>query len=306
MIFLISCLCILSAIALVALLVLFKDDGEIKRRSILISLMIFVLSASSLALVRQVKPGEVGVIVNMFGSDQGVEDNELRVGYHWVLPWESLYKFPIFEQNHQWEGDSGFNFQTSEGMSIHADIGINYNVEPDKVHILFCKYRKGMEEITDLFIRNNIRDSINRVSSRLKVEELIGPRKEEFFELVYNDVRNQLDPLGFHVSRIFLIGSFMVPDTVRNALNLKIEASQRAQQRENELRESEAEAKKKIAIAEGDAKSQLIRAKAEADSNDMVSKSLTQQLLNWHAINKWNGIMPQTVAGEVPFIVQSK
>lgn len=259
------------------------------------------------AYFSRVSPGEVGVVVNLFGSKQGVEDKELLVGYHFIAPWESLYKFPIYEQNHQWTGDEGFSFQTSEGLTINAGIGINFNLVPTKVHELFCKYRKGMDEITRLFIRNNIRDAINRASSRMKVEDLIGPKKEEFFTEIHRHIAKELEPLGFNVSRIFLIGSFDVPETVMKALNLKIEATQRAQQRENELREAEAEAKKQVAIADGQARSQIIRAQAEAQSNALVSKSVTPELIQWQGVQKWDGKLPETLAGQgVPFILPGK
>ena len=245
-----------------------------------------------------IQPGEVGVIVDLFGDSKGVEQKELTVGMHWIAPWKNVYTFPIFEQNHQWIGENGFNFQTSEGLSVHADIGITFHLEPTKIHELFCKYRKGMEEITDLFIKNTVRDAINRVASKMLIEDLYGTKKEEFFTEVHKIVQTSLEPIGFYVSNIFVIGKFGVPDLVMDALNKKIEATQRAQQRENELREAEAQARKDIALVEGTAKSKMIAAKAEADANAMVNKSLTQELIKWQAINKWDGKLPHAMGGE--------
>jgi regulator of protease activity HflC (stomatin/prohibitin superfamily) len=273
----------------------------------LVSIFVILWGTLIFSSFSKVSPGEVGVIVNLFGSKKGVEEKELLVGYHFIKPWESLYKFPIFEQNHQWINEESFSFQTSEGLTIKAGIGINFNLVPTKIHELFCKYRKGMDEITHLFIRNNIRDAINRASSRMKVEDLIGPKKEDFFDFIRKEVAIDLEPLGFNISRIFLIGSFDVPETVMKALNLKIEATQRAQQRENELREAEAEAKKQIAIAEGQAKSQLIKAQAESASNQLISKSVTAELVQWQSVQKWDGKLPSTLASHgVPFILPTK
>lgn len=239
-----------------------------------------------------ISPGEVGVVVDLFGSNKGVEDKEIGVGMHVIAPWKSVYKFPTYEQNFQWTKDEGFNFQTSEGLSVTADVGINYHLMPDRIHELFCKYRRGMEEITHLFIRNTIRDGINRIASKMKIEEIYGPKKEEFFQNVLTYVKGDLEPLGFMISHIYIIGRFEVPQNILDSLNLKIAATQKAQQRENELREAEAEAKKQIALAEGRAKSQLIEAKAQADANNMITKSLTTELIQYHAVNKWNGITP--------------
>ena len=277
--------------------------------SILSSIFLFI------GCFNMVNPGEVGVLVNLLGDKKGVEDKELTVGMHIISPWKTLYKFPIFEQNHQWTGENGFSFQTSEGLSVTADIGITFNLIPTRIHELFCKYRRGMDEITSLFIRNNVRDAINRVSSKMKIEELYGPKKEEFFVEVQKLVQAEVEPLGFHISQLYIIGRFQVPENVMEALNKKIESIQRAQQRENELRETEAEAKKKIAQTEGeaqskvirvtaDAKSMLINAEAISESNRKISSTITPYIIQHEYINKWDGKMPYAIGGDkMPFMM---
>jgi regulator of protease activity HflC (stomatin/prohibitin superfamily) len=252
----------------------------------------------------QVNPGEVGVVVNMLGDEKGVESQEKMVGIHFIPPWKTVHIFPIFEQNHQWTGKEAFTFQTSEGLPVNAEIGITYHLMPDRIHELFARYRRGMEEITHLFIRNNLRDYINRYASKMKIEDLIGPKKEDFFKDVLESVQKELEDLGFIVTHVYTIGQFDVPQNVKEALNDKIAATQRAQQRENELREAEAQARKVIAETEGSAKSKLIKARAEAEANNLLSKSITPELLQWNSINKWDGKMPYAMSGQgMPFIL---
>lgn len=257
-----------------------------------------------------IPPGYVGVVVNMFGTDKGVEEHELHVGAHFIAPWKVVYKFPVFEQNHLWDGHKKFTFQTSEGLAVEGDVGITYHLRHDKIHILFAKYRRGMEEITDVFIRNFTRDAINKCASKLKIEDLYGTAKEKFFDDIQYLVRHDLEDLGIIIERIYLVGNMHFPESVVKALNAKIEAVQRAQQRENELRESEAEAKKQMAKAHGEAESALIRAKAQAESNQIISLSLTPELINWQAVQKWNGELPTAVGGNggmiLPFMLDGK
>ena len=257
-----------------------------------------------LTCFNQVSPGEVGVVVNMLGDERGVEVKENTIGIHFIPPWKTMYIFPIFEQNHQWTGSDRFTFQTSEGLPVTAEIGITYHLKSDRIHELFARYRRGMEEITHLFIRNNIRDYINRYASKMKIEDLIGPKKEDFFKDVRTSIQGELDDLGFVVTHVYTIGQFDVPENVKAALNDKIAATQRAQQRENELREAEAQARKVVAETEGAAKSKLIKAKAESEANNLMSKSITPELLQWNSINKWDGKMPYALGGQgMPFII---
>lgn len=251
---------------------------------------------------KMIQPGYVGVVVDMLGDHKGVESKELHVGMHWIAPWKTVYQFPIFEQNDTWEGDrEGFHFQTSEGMAVSADIGITYHLRPESIPLIFQRYRRGMDEITHVFIRNYIRDAVNKSASKTRIEDLYSG-KESFFEDVEKHVREDLSPIGIELSRIYLIGRFHFPGTVIAALNAKIEAMQRAQQRENELREAEAEAKKQIAKAEGQAKCVLLQAESEAKANSVLSKSVTAELIQWQAVQKWDGKMPHVTSGAMPFI----
>lgn len=273
-----------------------------------------------------VQPGTVGVLVNLFGDKKGVDDQELTVGMHFIPPWKQTYIFPIYEQNHIWEGSEGFIFQTAEGLSVQANIGITFHLSPDKIHTLFCKYRKGMDEITHIFIKNNLRDAINRLSSKMKIEDLVGSQKEVFFDHVQELVRHDLEEIGMIINRVYLIGNFHLPDRVVEALNQKIEAIQRAQQRENELREAEAQAKKEVAKIEGEARGAIIEAEAkarsavlaaeaeakkidlqsvsQANANKRISESLTKDLIQYMSIQQWNGKLPHIVGGDnmmIPF-----
>ena len=251
---------------------------------------------------KMISPGYVGVVVDMMGDQKGVEAKELHVGMHWISPWKNVYQFPIFEQNNTWAGDKdAFNFQTSEGMAVSAEIGITYHLRPESIPVIFQRYRRGMDEITDVFIRNYIRDAINKSASKTCIEDLYSG-KESFFEDVENHVREDLSPLGIELSRIYLIGRFHFPQNVINALNSKIEASQRAQQRENELREAEAEAKKQIAKAEGQAKCAVVQAESESKANYLLSQSVTEELIQWQAVQKWDGKLPTVTSGAMPFI----
>ena len=249
-----------------------------------------------------ISPGYVGVVIDLFGNEKGVEPKELHVGIHFIPPWKKIYEFPVFEQNITWEGDNeGFHFQTSEGMGVSADIGITYHLRSEYIPLIFQRYRRGMYEISHIFIRNYIRDAINKAASKTRIEDLYSG-KESFFEDVEDHVRRDLAPIGIEISRIYLIGRFHFPQTIIQALNAKIEAMQRAQQRENELREAEAEAKKQIAKAEGQAKCLILQAEAEAKANHVLSQSITKELIQWQSVQKWDGKLPSVTGGAMPFL----
>lgn len=278
-----------------------KDRFKKRNKINLLLFLGFIGLIICLSCFKIIHPGYVGVVIDLLGDSKGVETKELHVGMHWMPPWKAVYAFPIFEQNDTWEGKEAFNFQTSEGMAVSADIGITYHLCPESIPLIFQRYRRGMDEITNVFIRNYVRDAINKSASKTKIEDLYSG-KESFFEDIETHVRADLAPLGIELSRIYLIGRFHFPETVIAALNSKIEANQRAQQRENELREAEAEAKKQVARAEGQAKCSILQAEAEAKANNVLSQSITAELIQWQATQKWDGKLPSVTGGATPFI----
>lgn len=254
---------------------------------------------------RTVSAGNVGVKVYLLGGDKGVDAEVMPVGRYFLGINEELYLFPTFQQNYVWtkdvsEGsrtDESITFQTKEGMNVNVDVGISYTVNSDKVAELFQKYRRGVDEITDTVLRNSVRDALNKHGSGMSVEEAYSTRKTELFSRVQETVAKEFVSYGINVDKIYLINTMRLPSTVMTAINSKIEATQKAQQRENELREAEAQAKKDVAEAEGSAKSALVRAKAEAESNRILAASLTPSLVKYEEIKRWNGSYAKTVLG---------
>lgn len=256
----------------------------------------------------KVPAGHVGIKVYLLGGDKGVDHEILGVGRYWIGINEDLFLFPTFQQNYVWtmdkrEGspvDESFTFQTNEGLSVNADIGISYHLREDKIPSIFQKYRRGVEEITDVFMRNQIRDAFNSVASKYKVEYVYGAGKAELIKEVESTVAKELSESGILVDKIYYVSSIRLPPTVVTALNSKIEATQSAQRVKNEVAQTKAEAEKRI-----------INAKAESEANEILSKSINSSLIEWRrieleekAIEKWNGTLPQTMLPEssLPFI----
>jgi regulator of protease activity HflC (stomatin/prohibitin superfamily) len=261
----------------------------------------------------KVPAGHVGIKFYLLGGEKGVDTEELGPGRYWIGVNEDLYLFPTFTQNYTWtkpaadsrDSDESITFQTDQGLSVNADVGISYAVDPSKVTTLFQKYRKGIQEITDVYLRNMVRDALVTEASTRQIETVYGAGKAELLAAVEKRVRAQVEPLGINLERLYWAGEFRLPATVTNAIDAKIKATQFAQQRANEVAAAKAEADKAIEEARGVAESTLLKAKAEAEAIRIKGDALREnpRLVELSAIEKWNGTMPQFVGGgAMPFI----
>ena len=119
-------------------------------------LALLMLCAFCIAGCSKVEAGYVGVKVNLLGGDKGVDSEVLGVGRYWIGWNEELYLFPTFQQTVAWQGDKGvngaFQFQSKEGLPLSADVSMSFTVNPEMVFVLFQKYRKGIDEITNVYL----------------------------------------------------------------------------------------------------------------------------------------------------------
>ena len=126
-----------------------------------LGVFLFGTSVIAIASFNKVPAGYTGIKVYLLGSNKGVDTEVLGVGRYWIGINEELYLFPTFMQNYTWTrgglDDESISFQTADGMVANADIGISYSIDPNKVSEIFQTYRRGVNEITDTFLRNMVR-----------------------------------------------------------------------------------------------------------------------------------------------------
>jgi len=243
--------------------------------------------------------GEVGVRYHTCGSDRGVEDAVLGMGYYLTGWCTDIENFSTFAQTRNWTNANGeaIHFADRDGLAITAEMGITYAVDPQKAPYLYKRYRRGIDEITDVFVHNMIKDTIIREASQLSISEIMGPKKPALLNAVQKDIIERVNPQGIIVQNVYWVGALDVPESVRNSVNSKIVATQRAQQIENEVAQTKAEAEKAVAEAEGKAKARMAQATAEADANKLIGASITPTLVEYMKINKWHGDVPRIMAG---------
>jgi regulator of protease activity HflC (stomatin/prohibitin superfamily) len=258
-----------------------------------------LLMMTQLSGCSDVPSGFVAVKVDRYGDTRGVQNEVVGPGRYFSGPNTDYFLFPSFSQNEIWakgnkEGDQSISFQTKEGMTVNADFGMTYSVKRENVSAVFQKYRRGIGEISDMFLRVMLRDALNDMASKKSVDEMMND-KVAFMSAVQADVITRASASGIAVESISTIGEFRWPAQILAAVNAKMTATQDAMKVENELRKTQAEAQKAITkaqaevqIAEAEAKSIALRGQA-LDKNPGVLKQ------QW--IEKWDGRLPSTVTG---------
>jgi regulator of protease activity HflC (stomatin/prohibitin superfamily) len=299
-----------------------KAGPFLKMGALAIGVLLVVLVLSLFLLrVTRIEAGHVGVEINLAGKQRGASEIPVRTGWVVYSPVSTqIIEFPTYVQTVKWTKDTSeghplneeMGFNSKEGMEIFVDVSLSYAIEPLKAPDFYVKYRVAdMDMFTHGILRDVVRNSLNEVASTYVVEDIYGEKKAEFLHKVQQMIEEKLAPVGVGVQQFGFIGAPRVPAVIATAITAKAQAIQQAERARNELATTQAEAAKKIAEAEGDAKSLVTRAQGEADANRIRQNSLTPQLLelrkienNRALIDKWNGQLPTVESGSGGMILQ--
>ena len=262
---------------------------------------LMLVAIVGLAACGQVKPGHVGIRVNNFGSNAGVQAETLGVGWYFTPFGSHIEEYPVFTNTYTYtaspaEGKANneeFVFQDKSGLGLSADIAVSYSVDPARASILFQKYRIDTDGLISGPLRNAIRDSLVTRAAQLNVDEVYGPRKAELLNNVQHDVQAYFAPYGLRIERLFWAGNVRVPPTVLEQINARIANEQEA-----------LAAQAKVATVQAQAAQQVAQADGKAKALDLEGEAIRRnpEVLRIRAIEKWDGKLPQVTSGGVPFI----
>lgn len=236
--------------------------------------------------------GNVGIKINLYGSDRGVDNITIVTGRVWYNTWTTkIVEFPTYTQSVDYEP---FVVTTKDAAEFKVDPKLNYHVNTSMVPQIYRQYRKPLAEIEQQFMRNTIYDAYRIVANSFTSDSVMSNR-ERFEDRIQTILTKNLSKDGFIYDQ--LTSAITPPQSLRQMIDEKNASIQARLKAENEAKQAEAEAKVKIATANGEAQALLVKAKAESEANRLRQQSLTGLLIQQQWIQKWNGILPTTQAG---------
>jgi regulator of protease activity HflC (stomatin/prohibitin superfamily) len=265
-------------------------------KQILTGVGVFITSLILFMSCERIDAGHVGVKVNLYGSQKGVDGITEVTGMVFYNPLTTkVYEFPTFVQHKEYTEDESFTINSKDGSEFRVSPIVNYQVISDKVPFIFGKYRRSLDQIENGFLKTAVYDAFRIATNGYTADSLISNR--EGFELkVRSILEKQLNEEGFMIQQF--TSNLEYPKTFIDAINAKNNAVQQALKAENDVKTAEANAKIKVANAEGNAKALLTKAKAESEAYRLKQQTLTTLLIQQQFIEKWDGKLP--VYGEVP------
>lgn len=228
-------------------------------------IIVFLLTISATTI----DVGERGLVLG-YGQTKGV----LSQGFHWVNPFYSVEVFNI--RNNKYEAVA--NSASSDLQRADISVAVNFNIDESKITDIYTNY--GVNFMDRIFVQN-VQEAVKSVSAKYTASELITKR-----ELVKSDIKSKLQEMTSSVVIItdVAITNVDFSDSFDQAIESKVKADQQALEAEAQLRTSKLQ-------------SEAIRVQADA-----IKNAGGEEYVRLKAIEKWNGVLPTTVGGAVPFI----
>ncbi len=268
-----------------------------------------VLVTALLSSFTVVTPGNVGVVFNQVtGSLRAAPQ-----GLVWRMPWvTTVQSYPVALRTYTMvkragEGssstDDSIDLPTREGQHIRQDISVTFNTTSEKAVDVFRTFHgDDISVIEGTFVRRTIITAAQNAAGQMSLTDIISDRRQDLTTTLQNQLRSDLERMGFALDKVNL-GASHLPPAIEQQLSQKMAVQQQALQAEYELQKATTLAKAKVAEAQGDADSTLVKAKAQSEANRLLQTTLTPMLVQAKAIERWDGKLPEyTGGGAMPFI----
>ena len=286
-----------------------SSEGRSKLKRIIFGAMILVAALFLLpSTFTYINPGHVGIVIHRAGG--GVDPHPLGPGVHTRVPFATgIEEYPVFLKTVVLTRSSGegsasndeINVNSVEGQPLSLDVSLSFELDPAQTPKLYSTFRTDIDQITHGFVKQAIRQSLQEVVGTEPIADIIGPKKAEATNRARALISQRLQPYGFEVKQ-FTINELRAPPAVMEAINQKNVMQQQALTAQNELQKNTFQAQGDSIKAAGRAKAIMAEAEAQARANQLLSQSITPNLVQYELTKKWNGQMTQVTGGATPLL----
>ena len=224
---------------------------------------------------RTVGAGEVGIITR-FGEVNRVATSGIALKLPY--PIESIRKMETRVQKEELDSAAA----TEDLQDVNATLALNYALTNETALRVF---KELGPEYKERVVTPAVQESFKASTAQYTAQELITKRAEAKGK-AYDAIKSRLDKYGIRVVDLNIV-NLSYSAEFNKAIEAVQVANQNVARARQELETTKVEAEKQITAAQGAAEAQRLQ-----------QSTITPQLLQLKAIEKWDGKMPTTQAGD--------
>lgn len=260
-----------------------KLKSSIIKKIVITAVALAVIALLAFNCLTVVEAGHTGVVVTL-GK---VSNTVLQEGVHIKAPFvQTVVKIDnrIVKLEVETEAFS------KDLQTVSTTLAINYRVDSSMSYSIYKNIGASYETVLVVPAVNEV---LKAIVAQYTAEESVTNRALISDGLI-KGLNEKLNSGGLYITDVNIVNF-----DFSEAFITAIEEKQVAQQ---QLLKAETEKQTAITNAEAEAETIRIKSEAEAAANGTISQSLTEQIIEYNKIEKWNGELPQVTGGAEPLI----
>ena len=269
-----------------------NKDGSVKKdfkaaKWIAIAAAAVIVAANSFTIV---PAGHTGVVMTL-GK---VSETNYQEGFHFKVPFiqqveKMSNKIQVYE--------TPSSAVSKDLQTVSSTVAVNYRLVSDQSPEM---YKNVGMDYQMVLITPAVQECMKSATAKYTAEELITERAA-VGEAVKSALDSKLNSYGIYIEK-FNIVNFDFSEEFNNAIEAKQVAEQNLlktkTEQEQAIEIATADAKRKVIAADAQAEATLKEAEARAEANRLLEESLTDKVIAYEQIQKWDGVMPKVTNGE--------
>jgi len=243
----------------------YQEERKRIKRVVLIFLVIMPVILLWSSLTYTIDSGHAGLVFHTFGDGVNPETTAKKSGFHVKAPWDKIYEYEIRQQ----ELFENLEVLSSNLLKIKLDMTVFYQPTYDKLGYLETERGSRYESKV---IQPAMRAVAREVIAQYLPEEFNTTKREEIQLEIENRLEEKLSNNYIQLNDV-LIRNIELPLTLQQAIERKLQQEQESLEYEFRIEKASKEAERKKIEAEG------IR-----DFQNIVTQSITEELLQWKGI----------------------
>ncbi len=243
-----------------------------------------------------VPANHVGIKFSVFG---GVNENTLGEGFQLKSPFDQIY---IISSEVQTVAIQDVTGQTIDAQWVNMDLDVKYRVNPKNSFIVFKNFRT-LDAVNNQLIVPTTQRAIEQITTQYNVIDVLGEKRNEVYIQIEEELERKLSESGIDFFSLTLTDTD-AGESIEQAIEAEAIAKKQVETAQQALEKAKVEAETKKIDAQAAADVRLIAAKAEADANNLISNSVTEQVLKkmemearlkhgWVEVNSTGGTIVQ-------------
>jgi regulator of protease activity HflC (stomatin/prohibitin superfamily) len=225
--------------------------------AIIVAIILIIVLAKSAVTIDS---GQAGVLYKTFDGGVVVDEAPLGEGFHLIAPWNDVFVYEVRQQ----ELFEQMKVLSSNGLEIQIDASAWY--EPVYADLGNLHQSLG-ENYLGRVIQPAIRSAARSVVGRYTPEQLYSSKRDVIQDEIFAETKLILSKQYVQLNEV-LVRDVTLPRTIKDAIERKLKQEQESLEYEFRLVTASKEAEKVIIEAEG-----------KAESNRILSASLTDKIL---------------------------